>query len=572
MNRQTLLLLLGWLMIHSAGGAELGTLYNGIPLPVLPTPRPAEVPQKEEMPGYLRRPPQVIPIDVGRQLFVDDFLIEETTLGRTCHRARYHEACPVLRPETPWEMAGRGPMAMPFSGGVWWDTQDQRFKMWYAAGYSNGIALAYSADGVRWERPSLDVKPGTNLVFPTRGDTTTVWIDSNEKDPARRYKLFMSRSGGSTVQGEYGYATHFSADGIHWSEKPVLTGACGDRSTVFYNPFRNVWVYSLRHGWGQPRRRRYFETNDVVNGSQWGKLSNATDGSVPWKWVGADERDAKRPELGVPPQLYNLDCAPYESLLLGFFTIWRGDPRKSDTPEARAMAEQGRPKLNEVCIGYSRDGYQWWRPDRAAFHPLSEKRGDWNWGNVQSAAGGCVVVGDRLYFYVSGRAGKSLPGCNDHDAGGSTGLAVLRRDGFASMDAAAGQEGTLTTRPVQFRGRRLFVNTDAAQGAVRAEVLDEKGDAIAPFSLGNCEPVSSADTTLAEIRWRGAADLATVAGRPVRFRFHVRGARLYAFWVSPDQSGASHGYVAAGGPGYNGPVDTLGRAALEKAGTFLQTK
>jgi hypothetical protein len=33
---------------------------------------------------------------------------------------------------------------------------------------------------------------------------------------------------------------------------------------------------------------------------------------------------------------------------------------------------------------------------------------------------------------------------------------------------------------------------------------------------------------------------------------------LYAFWVSPESTGASHGYVAAGGPGFTGPTDTVG--------------
>ena len=45
----------------------------------------------------------------------------------------------------------------------------------------------------------------------------------------------------------------------------------------------------------------------------------------------------------------------------------------------------------------------------------------------------------------------------------------------------------------------------------------------------------------------------------VKFRFHVKGGELYAFWVSPEKSGASHGYVAAGGPGSTGPTDTVGQ-------------
>ena len=52
------------------------------------------------------------------------------------------------------------------------------------------------------------------------------------------------------------------------------------------------------------------------------------------------------------------------------------------------------------------------------------------------------------------------------------------------------------------------------------------------------------------------------SGKPVRFRFHLSNGSLYSFWVSPDKSGASHGYVGAGGPGLTGPTDTVGEGAL----------
>lgn len=57
---------------------------------------------------------------------------------------------------------------------------------------------------------------------------------------------------------------------------------------------------------------------------------------------------------------------------------------------------------------------------------------------------------------------------------------------------------------------------------------------------------------------RGAADLSPLSGKPVRFRFHLRNGALHAFWVSPDAIGASHGYVATGGPGFTAPTDTVG--------------
>jgi len=57
-------------------------------------------------------------------------------------------------------------------------------------------------------------------------------------------------------------------------------------------------------------------------------------------------------------------------------------------PIAYVALVADRAKPNEVCVGFSRDGFHWHRPDREAFIPVSENYGDWNWGNVQSAGGG----------------------------------------------------------------------------------------------------------------------------------------------------------------------------------------
>ncbi|MFQ6098587.1 MAG: hypothetical protein ACE5O2_12745, partial [Armatimonadota bacterium] len=358
------------------------TLYNGIQLPAQwPPGRDALTTDPLPLPPYLERPPAVIPIDVGRQLFVDDFLIEDTTLKRTFHAAKYYPNNPVLTPDKPWETEGRFPTAMVFSDGVWYDPADRLFKMWYMAGYCRATAYATSKDGIHWEKPALDVVPGTNLVHTAGRDSGTIWLDLEENDPERRYKMFLY----TWPDGAGALSVYFSRDGIHWSDPVVRSGPCGDRTTVFYNPFRKVWVYSIREGLrGVGRCRRYFEHPDVVAGAQW----NAGE---PPLWIGADTLDPPRDDLNVQPQLYNLDCVAYESILLGLFSIWRGQP-----------ADRAKP--NEVLLGFSRDGFHWHRPNRAAFIPVSERQGDWNWGNVQSAGGCCLVVGDELWFYVSGRA------------------------------------------------------------------------------------------------------------------------------------------------------------------------
>src|SRR5689334_10757993 len=85
-----LLLGIGGSTLAGAEGTGGELLYNGIRLPREWPPRDeVKVESREVMPvPYLNAPPVVIPIDVGRQLFVDDFLIEKTTLKRTFHHAQ----------------------------------------------------------------------------------------------------------------------------------------------------------------------------------------------------------------------------------------------------------------------------------------------------------------------------------------------------------------------------------------------------------------------------------------------------------------------------------------------------
>lgn len=523
------------------------TLPNGIVLPDNWPPR-IEALSREPMPvPYLDQKPDVVPIDLGRQLFVDDFLIETTTLTRTHHSTRYHPASPLLVPDKPWEeefMKGkyRKATSIVFGDGVWYDPADKLFKMWYMGGFLKNTCYAISKDGLCWEKPQLDIVPGTNLLLHQERDSATIYLDHYEKDPSRRFKMFTTvpRPEGDGFKP----AIYYSADGIHWGEPLIIGGGIGDRSTIFYNPFRNRWVYSIRsliEPWG--RSRKYMECTDLVEG-----LRNIAEQSC--LWLTADRLDPRHPNPALSdkePQLYNLDVFPYESLLVGLFSIWQSQ-------------QSGIEKRNEILVGYTRDGFHWHRPYRRPFAGVNEVEGAWNWANVQSCSSGCLVMGDTLYFYVSGRGRTGEPA--------STGLALLRRDGFVSMDAGV-QEGTLTTRRVTFSGRHLFVNVDCPAGLLRAEVLDADGAVISPFTKENCVP-TIADSTLHRIVWKGAEDLSALAGKPVRFRFHLTHGRLYSFWVAPDVSGASHGYVAAGGPGYTTPRDTVGQAAYKAAAPLVR--
>ena len=523
-------------------------LYNGIVLPEEWPPQTVDPHDTAPMAvPYLECPPKVIPIDVGRQLFVDDFLIATSGLTRVFHLPKKYAGNPVLKPETELELnPGKNAAAVPKSGGVWWDPAEKIFKMWYEAGWIHTICYATSADGLTWSRPTLDVKPGTNQVLPPdlTPDSWTVVPDWETKDEQQRYKMFMRPPGGQ-ISG----VSMTSPDGIHWTNR-VITGTTGDRSTMFYNPFRKKWVYSLRSGF-RGRSRNYWECDDFLAGAKW-----ESDGPVVWAAVDRDE--PKDPVIQRVPQLYNLDAVAYESLMLGFFEIHHG-------PENDVCEKQGVPKITELSFAYSRDGFHWSRPDRRAHIP-AERRDVWDRGYVQSLGNLCCVRGDTLWFYYSAFQGDvtktNRPWLQDgmYDRG-ATGVAFLRRDGFASMEAGA-QATTLTTRPLTFGGSRVFVNAMAEGGELRIEVLDEAGAVIAPYTLANCRAVT-ADSTLAPVTWAGAEDVAALRGRPVRFRFSLRQGALYAFWVSRDASGRSDGFVAGGGPGFTGKTDTVGRAALE---------
>lgn len=531
-------------------------LYNGIELPLTwpPLRTHGELTSGAPMPvPYLVKPPAVIPVDVGRQLFVDNFLIESTTLRRRFHRPDYHPQSPVLRPEMAWEKSTVFAFAAPFSDGVWWEPKERTFMLWYRSA-SVRTCLALSPDGLAWTRPALDAN-GTNVVLKSNRDAATVWLDHDTTDPAQRFKLFEAR----TKKSPFHLALRVSPDGRQWSDELAVSGPSWDRTTVFWNPFRRVWVASVRghdHTLPAPvhRLRNYHEGQTAGAALAWTNHTdqvargNYTPGDLQ-PWVAADRLDPRHPDARFAthaPQLYNLDVFPYESLLVGLFTIWQG-------PDNETCAKLGIHKRNEVLAGFTRDGFHWDRTNRERFLPVSADPKAWNAGNVQSVGGGCVIVGDKLYFYCSGRT------MHPSDLG-STGLATLRRDGFASLDADAG-EGSLTTRPLKFSGPHLFVNVAAPRGELRVEALDAAGKVIPPFSRENSVPLT-ADKTLLEVKWRGAADLAKLAGQPVRLRFHLKNGSLYAFWVSPDASGASHGYVAAGGPGYPSNKDTVGAATL----------
>ena len=555
------------------------TLYNGI---VLPKEWPPKIDPKDQNPikaPYLEADniPKVIPIDLGRQLFVDDFLIESTNgIVRAFGKPVKYEGNPVMWPETraeralntelgdkpfpkgaerrDWDpMYKTAPGCCMSGGGVWWDPTRRRFRMWYMSGWSGRIGLAESKDGLVWERPPVG-RDGDNIVLPDqRADTFSVFPGYDTDAPYDNWRISISPGGNPTRSAAY-----VSGDGIRWRFLRH-TGLHDDCTTMFYNPFLGKWIWSLRANW-RHRSRIYHAHRDFYAGGGWhfpaGRgvaKTNTVDCAL---WLACDNADLPRTLDGkvyTNAQLYNVDAVPYESVMVGLFKILCGH-------ENNEAARAGMPETTSIHFAYSRDGFHFTRPDRTpAIDESGWGSGAWDSGYVGNISSCFAIKDERLWFYYVGARGDATqndpPRCmlaNGMHWNFSVGVATLRRDGFAGM--VADGRGELVTRPVKFSGAHLFVNADARFGEVAAEVLDEKGEPYPGYSVADCKALARKDSAKHALTWTGG-DLSRFAGKPVRFRFKMKVATLFSFWVSKKPTGESGGYVAAGGPDYKGLKD-----------------
>jgi hypothetical protein len=183
----------------------------------------------------------------------------------------------------------------------------------------------------------------------------------------------------------------------------------------------------------------------------------------------------------------------------------------------------------------SRDGERWSRPPGAPLVPLSDV-GEWDRFQIMLTGAPPIPVGDRLYVYYRGTARRhnkvprefDLRIAPDQDPRTmAIGLATLRLDGFASV-AASYDGGTLTTTPAVFDGDTLSVNVTADYGRVLVELLDEQGEPLPGHGRADCVPIE-VDAVAARVAWSGRTSLRALGGRPVRLRFHLANARLYAY-------------------------------------------
>ena len=331
------------------------TLHNGIRLTEDWPPDPGTLPKAPLPVPYLEVPPEVIPIDLGRQLFVDDFLVERCSLVRTYHQPQPHPGNPILKPETAWGNRERALCHAVQRRGV--VRSDGRKVQALVCGAMRCSPPAMPSPKMAWpgivpssmscpapisflKSPGIRARSGSIMTKVTRH------ADSRPCRPARKrfrcasrcaamHPTRLFRAGSSTAVG---LPTPISRPLTAFTgpREPRVPGdqGIGDRSTFWFDPFRKVWVFSIRGGQtpeehkaqGLRRGRTYKECTDLEDG-----LAHLSQGAV--NWIGADDLDPPNPDYkDFRPQLYTLDAVAYESLMVGLFSVHQGPERQTSAP------------------------------------------------------------------------------------------------------------------------------------------------------------------------------------------------------------------------------------------------
>jgi hypothetical protein len=441
------------------------------------------------------------PIDLGlrRELFVDRFLIEEMRGVEL----RLHSPTKAPRPKSP--LPERHMMTIIKDGDryrAWYRSNDPAYKGEMHTGHpGESIHYAESRDGHEWTFPNLrlheyDGSLDNNVILARMPPYLTDFMPFLDGRPgipaAERYKAVAGYPGGGNKLGLkkegiglYGFV---SPDGIKWTKKneiipfrPEWRHAFDSPNVAFWSEAEQLYVCYFRT-WSEPDRLR--------------TVSRATSPDfVRWS-----DPIALAPNLP-GEHLYTTMTQPYVRAP----HIYVATPTRF-VPLGRDSADTVEKNVTDVLFMTTRAGsVRYDRPFTEAFiRPGLDPK---QWTNRANYVANNIVQTGPEELSIYHRSGDRY---------------VLRLDGFASLHARR-EEGEMLTKPLKFAGRKLLLNlSGSAVGSVRVDVLDPAGKLLAAS-----EPLTG-DSIEKEVVWRAGADLAKLAGKPVRLRFTLRDVDLFA--------------------------------------------
>ena len=451
------------------------------------------------------------PVNISstRQLFVDHDLIESLRDARlVLHQPSIRNS--AIRMDRPWEIGGVAYAVMFKDGG--------RFRAWYRcipekdtnSTSSSCTAYAESDDGVKWHKPSLGIiefqgSPDNNLVV---NDPDLVnfspFVDLGlDVPPGARYKA-IGRRGGKIFAAT-------SPDGLHWTKNPnpvQIEGPFDSHNIAFHDPWtRNYVMYTrgVKRGGGQLGHGANWEF--LKDGVRWIRRSESED-FVNWT-------ELEPIDTGDAPieQFYTNSCVPYErSEKLYLMFPSRFVDGRTPTPDWPY------PGVNDGVFMSSRDGIHFNRTFKEAFVRPGPDPGNWHERSIYIMRGILETGPAEMSMYITEH--WRLPtSCVRR--------MTLRTDGFASVQAPY-DGGEMITRPLIFEGNELRLNlSTSAAGMARVEIQDQAGKPVPGLALNDC-PELFQDRIDLPVRWNSGASLGRLAGKPVRLRFLLHDADLYA--------------------------------------------
>lgn len=459
--------------------------------------------------------------DVGsrRELFVDRLLIDRMDgASLRLHSPQPRET--VLRFDRPWEGAFSGYVT------VLHDPRDpgRTFRMYYRGLPVSGkdgsthevTCYAESRDGIAWTKPDLGLfrVAGTrrnNVVLAGQAPFShnfSPFLDTRPGvPPDERFKAVA----GTTESGLHAFA---SADGIRWrrlGHGPVQTrGAFDSQNVACWSPFEGRYLMFLRT-WsgGEFAGHRTISRSTSTDFLHWTDPEPMTFGDGP------------------PEHLYTSQTQPYfraPHLLVA--TPMRFVPGRQVLSEAQTRVLGVKPgyagDAAEAVFMTSRGGNRYDRTFLEGFIRPGLDPGNWASRAGLTALGIVGTARGELSIYKQAHYAQPTGHLVRH---------TLRSDGFASVHAPFGG-GEVVTHPLRFSGRRMVVNVGTgAAGSLRVELQDGAGKPLPGFGLADCREVVGDDLERIVI-WSGAVnqgDVSALRGVPVRIRFVMKDADLYAF-------------------------------------------
>ena len=452
------------------------------------------------------------------QLLVDDYPVaSKTNVIRTYHPFQKYAGNPVLVVDKPWEGL------VYLYGTVLPNETRTGYRMWYHTLRTNSLCsdaslelYATSTNGINWVKPTLNLRVGcgstsNNMYFtrPDAGGITSVMQTPWDPDPNQRYK-FMNYGGG-------GYYGAWSSNGINVVDapgNPVFTGG-SDVGQFSWDPHSQLFRGYCKNAWydWNGLKRRAVALTTTTNIAYW-----PTESLILWPDT-YDDRWSANPIQRT--HFYGLSAFAYENMYLGFLWIFRGTNLTS-SPAGYEGYLTG-PCFVELVS--SHDGVQWTRQEapRPPILPLGPN-GSWDDGMVFTARAP-LVEGDTIKLWYGGF--DQVHGIALNQTKGSIGLATLRKDGFASLDAGA-TAGIIVTKSLAGAAGALKVNYQVAGGgSLKVEVLDANNNVLPGYSQADCVALTGNSITQA-VTWAAHLEL-PASPAFVRLRFILQNGSLYSF-------------------------------------------